>query len=68
MSTTTEALQAMVGPGQQDVFDQFLADIEQQDQQIAAAEQAPPGDADGGDSDDDQPKLLAGKFKNAEEL
>lgn len=62
MSTTTEALQAMVGPGQEDVFDQFLAEVEEQNQQIAAAEES------AADDDDDQPKLLAGKFKNAEEL
>lgn len=67
MSTTTEALQAMVGPGQQDVFDEFLAEIAEQDQQIDAAERTAIDDDDATD-DDGQPKLLAGKFRSAEEL
>lgn len=67
MSTTTEALQAMVGPGQQDVFDEFLAEIAEQDQQIDAAERTSIDDADATD-DGEQPKLLAGKFRSAEEL
>lgn len=67
MSTTTEALQAMVGPGQQDVFDEFLAEIAEQDQQIDATERTAIDDDDATD-DDGQPKLLAGKFRSAEEL
>ena len=55
-----EELRALVGPGQQDVFDQFLEEVGQQQAEIEAAEQ----DAQG----DDEQRLLAGKFKNAEEL
>lgn len=61
MTTTTQDLQAMVGPGQQDVFDQFLEEIEQQQAEINAAEQSQ-------EEDEPEQKLLAGKFKNAEEL
>lgn len=65
MTTTpsTEDLRAMVGPGQEDVFDQFLAELDEQNKAIAAADdQRPDTEAS------DQPKLLAGKFKSAEEL
>lgn len=48
----------MVGPGQQDVFDQFLEEIEQQQADIDAAEQ----------QQDEKEKLLAGKFKSTEDL
>lgn len=64
MTTTPQAhedLQALVGPGQQDVFDQFLEEIQQQQAEIEAAERQ---QAD----DEPEEKLLAGKFKNAEEL
>ena len=65
MTTTpsTEDLRAMVGPGQEDVFDQFLAELDEQNKAIAAADDQQP-DTEAGD----QPKLLAGKFKSAEEL
>ena len=36
---TREELQALVGPGQQDVFDQFLEEVQQQQAAIDAAEQ-----------------------------
>jgi hypothetical protein len=55
---TREELQSMVGPGQQDVFDQFLEEIEQQQADIDAAEQ----------QQDEEEKLLAGKFKSTEDL
>lgn len=56
---TREDLQALVGPGQQDVFDQFLEEIEQQQADIDAAEQ---------EQDEPENKLLAGKFKSTEDL
>jgi len=56
-----EELQALVGPGQQDVFDEFIEEVGQQQAEIAAATEASA-------EDDDEPKLLAGKFKNTEEL
>lgn len=59
--STTEQLQGMVAPGQQDVFDEFLQEVDQQQTEIAAAEE---GQAREGDGD----QLLAGKFKSVEEL
>lgn len=59
MSTTTEQLQGMVAPGQEDVFDQFIEEVGEQQAQIAAAEQGDPGDGE---------QLLAGKFKSVEDL
>ena len=56
---TREELQALVGPGQQDVFDQFLEEVEQQQAAIDAAEQQ---------GADESEKLLAGKFKSTEDL
>lgn len=56
---TREELQALVGPGQQDVFDQFLEEIEQQQADIDAAEQQ---------QEEPDNKLLAGKFKSTEDL
>ena len=56
---TREELQALVGPGQQDVFDQFLEEIEQQQADIDAAEQQ---------QEEPENKLLAGKFKSTEDL
>lgn len=53
-------LQAMVGPGQDDIFDQFLQEVEQQQNEIAAAEQA--------SQQGEEQQLLAGKFKSPEEL
>jgi hypothetical protein len=63
MTTTTDTadLRALVGPGQEDVFDQFLAEVNEQEAEIAAAEQ---GQADEGEDE----QLLAGKFKSTEEL
>jgi len=63
MTTTTDTadLRALVGPGQEDVFDQFLAEVNEQEAEIAAAEQGQPGEGDG-------EQLLAGKFKSTEEL
>jgi hypothetical protein len=64
MTTTTDStadLRALVGPGQEDVFDQFLAEVNEQEAEIAAAEQ---GQADEGEDE----QLLAGKFKSTEEL
>ena len=61
MTTTpdTADLRALVGPGQEDVFDQFIEEVEQQNAEIAAADkpQAEEGE-----------QLLAGKFKSTEEL
>lgn len=68
MSTTTTDqadLRSMVAPGQEGVFDEFLAELEQQDAAIAQAEgqqEAPQ------QQQEEQPRLLAGKFKTAEEL
>lgn len=64
---TADQLQAMVGPGQGDVFDQFMEDLSQQDAQIAAAEglqgqQSEPAEEEPGE------QLLAGKFKSPAEL
>jgi hypothetical protein len=61
MTTTTDTadLKALLGPGQEDVFDQFLEEVGQQEAEIAAAEQ---GQADDGE------QLLAGKFQSTEEL
>lgn len=59
--TTTPDLQTLVGPGQQDVLDQFLEEVEQQHADIAAAEQGQP-------QEQDAEQLLAGKFKSTEEL
>ena len=56
---TREELQALVGPGQQDVFDQFLEEVQQQQAAIDAAEQQ---------GTDEAEKLLAGKFKSTEDL
>lgn len=56
---TREELQALVGPGQQDVFDQFLEEVEQQQAAINAAEREPANDSE---------TLLAGKFKSTEDL
>lgn len=56
---TREELQSLVGPGQQDVFDQFLEEIEQQQADIDAAEQQ---------QEEPENKLLAGKFKSTEDL
>lgn len=65
MTTTTDnaELKALLGPGQEDVFDQFLEEVQQQEAEITAAEQQ----AEGG-GDDAGEQLLAGKFKNTEEL
>ena len=61
MTTTpdTADLKALLVPGQEDVFDQFLEEVGQQEAEIAAAEQ---GQADDGE------QLLAGKFKSTEDL
>lgn len=64
---TTDQLQALVGPGQNDVFDQFLDELSQQDQEIAAAEGGQ-GERPAPTADEDGEQLLAGKFKSAQEL
>lgn len=56
----TDDLKALIGPGQQDLFDEFVQEVEQQQAEIAAAERQA--------GSDDEQQLLAGKFKNAEEL
>ncbi|QTP86395.1 capsid assembly protein [Synechococcus phage S-SRP02] len=56
----TDELQALIGPGQQDLFDEFVQEVEQQQAEIAAAEQQAQAD--------DEQQLLAGKFKSTEEL
>lgn len=52
-------LQAMVAPGQEDLIDGFLQELEQEQQELA---QAGDDDEAGGE------QLLAGKFKSVEEL
>ena len=54
-------LQAMVAPGQEDLIDGFLQELEQEQQQLAQAEAGGDGEADG-------EQLLAGKFKSVEDL
>ena len=56
----TDELKALIGPGQQDLFDEFVQEVEQQQAEIAAAEQQAQAD--------DEQQLLAGKFKSTEEL
>lgn len=56
----TDDLKALIGPGQQDLFDEFVQEVEQQQAEIAAAEQQAQGH--------DEQQLLAGKFKSTEEL
>jgi hypothetical protein len=58
-ATPSPDLQAMVAPGQEDLIDGFLEELEQEQQQLAQAEDQ---------SDDQGEQLLAGKFKSAEEL
>lgn len=62
-ATPTEApdLRALVGPGNDDAVASFLEELEQQDAAIDAAERQP-------EPVEDEPKLLAGKFKSQEEL
>lgn len=66
-TTPTEQadLRSMVAPGQEGIFDEFLAELEQQDAAIAQAEgqQSAPEP-----QQEEQPRLLAGKFKTQEEL
>lgn len=66
-TTPTEQadLRSMVAPGQEGIFDEFLAELEQQDAAIAQAEgqQGAPEP-----QQEEQPRLLAGKFKTQEEL
>lgn len=62
-ATPTEApdLRALVGPGNDDAVASFLEELEQQDAAIDAAGQQP-------EPAEEEPKLLAGKFKSQEEL
>lgn len=64
---TAEQLKALVGPGQGDVFDQFMEDLSQQDAQIAAAEE---GQGQRSEPVEEEPgeQLLAGKFKSTQDL
>lgn len=66
MTTAIETadLKALVGPGQEDVFDQFIEEVGQQEAEIAAAERAQVDESQA----DDGEQLLAGKFRSAEEL
>lgn len=59
-ATPTTDLQNMIAPGQEGVVDQFIEDLQQQNAAIAEAE------AEQKAADEQQ--LLAGKFKNAEDL
>ena len=52
---------SMVAPGQEAVLDEFFADLDQQNAAIQAAEQQE-------QAPEAEPKLLAGKFKSAEDL
>jgi hypothetical protein len=64
---TADQLQAMVGPGQGDVFDQFMEDLSQQDAEIAAAEERQ-GERPEPVEEEPGEQLLAGKFKSPAEL
>lgn len=57
---TSPALQDMVAPGQESAIDQFLQELEEEQQQLAGAE--------GQGEDQAGETLLAGKFKSTEEL
>lgn len=59
--TPAERAAAMVGPGQEDAVSEFLQELEQRDAAEAQpAEETPQGE--------EQPELLAGKFKSAADL
>jgi hypothetical protein len=66
-TTPTEQadLRSMVAPGQEGIFDEFLAELEQQDAAIAQAEGQ---QSTSEPRQEEQPRLLAGKFKTQEEL
>lgn len=54
--TATPQLEEMLAPGQEDMIDSFLEELEQEQAQLSQPEQQ------------DEQRLLAGKFKSAEEL
>lgn len=59
--TPSEQAAAMVGPGQESILGEFLQELEQRD-----AAEAPP--AEGVPAAEEQPELLAGKFKTPADL
>lgn len=60
-ATPTADIQNMIAPGQEGVVDQFFEDLQQQNAAIAEAEAAQQGEQE-------EPQLLAGKFKSTEDL
>lgn len=58
MTTSTPDLQDLLGPGQEDMIDGFLEELEQEQSEVSAA--LP--------QDGESPQLLAGKFKSTEDL
>lgn len=56
--TATPELQDLLAPGQEDMIDGFLEELQQEQSEISAAQP----------QDGEEPQLLAGKFKSTEDL